>query len=370
MVAMIPDTTPQQQLRIRRFWMAAGSYAFFVALIVLGQALGTVSLTLPATGLLIAAVALVNLVIYLVFVFGLNLRFRDKSLTMLQMTVGILVITTTIFFIDTVRGAFLLLYVACFSFGLFRLRVTQFLLLTVLIITGYGTVVALLTVHRPEQVALGVELVQVLVLSALFVWFSFLGGYINRLRERVEELAVRDELTTLVNRRELFNILDREVEQARREGDPISVLIVDVDDFKSVNDRWGHLVGDHVLREVARALVRGVRRGDVVGRYGGEEFLVILSDPEIEGALACGERLRHSVEHLGIETGGTRLSVTISVGATTYVPPEPLNATLARADSALYEAKAAGKNRVAAGRLSDPAGDAPPGLLERPVREA
>ncbi|MGE4518495.1 MAG: GGDEF domain-containing protein [Desulfobacteraceae bacterium] len=348
MFNLIPQKNIQQQLRIRRFFMAAFSYLFFILLIMLCQSIGIFTLSLYETTVMISSVLLINLLFYLLFIFDINLYFKDKSLTMAQMTTAMIVIMVTIYYINNVRGAFLLLYVVSFSFGMFRLKIRQFLILTCLIIASYSAIIVLLSIYHPETIDIRLEMIRLLVLSVVFTWFSFLGGYINRLREKVEELATKDELTKLCNRRRLFEVLDREVELARRQYSPFTLLMVDIDNFKSINDTYGHLAGDQVLREVGAAMKKTIRTVDYVGRYGGEEFLVILSYPSLENAVVCANRIRQIIEDLSIEFSSHKISVTISTGSTVYCPEESLDTTLARADKALYMAKARGKNTVVA----------------------
>lgn len=190
------------------------------------------------------------------------------------------------------------------------------------------------------------ELINLLVLSVVFIWFSFLGAYINRLREKVEELATKDELTKVCNRRRLFEVLEREVELAKRQFAPFTILMIDIDNFKSINDTYGHLAGDKALKEVAQTMKQTLRKCDYLGRYGGEEFLVILSYPTLKNSCVCAERIRKKIENLTIESNNQMIKVTISTGSTIYCPEESLDATLARADKALYMAKESGKNKV------------------------
>lgn len=183
MVTLFLQKNTEQQLRIRRFLMAAFSYLFFIALIMLCQCLGIFTLSIFETIIMITSIMLINLFFYLLFVFDVNLYFKDKSLTMLQMTTAMVVIMVTLYYIDDARSAFLLLYVVSFSFGMFRLKVRQFLILTGLIIGSYSIVVVLLSTYHPDKVNLKLEMINLLVLTVVFTWFSLLGGYINRLRK-------------------------------------------------------------------------------------------------------------------------------------------------------------------------------------------
>jgi two-component system, cell cycle response regulator len=166
---------------------------------------------------------------------------------------------------------------------------------------------------------------------------------------RLEELARTDPLTGLVNRRVLVERLQAEVERARRYEGAITLLMIDLDHFKRINDQHGHLVGDEVLRAVAVLLTSAVRSVDVVSRYGGEEFVVVLPETPPMGATSFAERIREKLEQHGfVGGGGGVLGVTASIGLASFPGPriETVEDLLARADEALYRAKADGRNRV------------------------
>ena len=166
---------------------------------------------------------------------------------------------------------------------------------------------------------------------------------------RLEELATTDALTRLINRRALLERLSVEVDRARRFKSQLSLLMVDLDHFKSVNDEHGHLGGDQVLRQMGTLLMGAVRTIDVVARYGGEEFIVILPETSPEGAAVFAERLRKLVAEQVFEAGEERkFHLTCSIGVATFpssrtASPEDL---FARADEALYRAKSGGRNQV------------------------
>ena len=346
MISLIPQTSSDQQLRIKRFLMAALSYIVFLFLIIICQQLGIFILSFTNTIAMAGIVFVLNLSFYIIFRTGFNLKFSDKSLTTIQMASAMLVIMVTIYFIDEVRGTFLLLYIVTLSFGIFRLRTRQFLIFTGLIILSYLTVVFIMMKFQPHRTDIRVEIIRLSVIAVVFIWFSFIGGYINRLHQKIEEMATIDELTKLCNRRKLFTVLKRETELAKRDHAPFCILMADIDNFKRINDNYGHQTGDLVLRKIAERLKRSLRKCDYIGRYGGEEFLLILSYPTLDNALICSERLRNLIDTMEIETDKEPIHVSLSIGATVYIPDEPVEKTLSRADNALYRAKANGKNRI------------------------
>ena len=169
------------------------------------------------------------------------------------------------------------------------------------------------------------------------------------LYERALNSALKDPLTGLSNREAMESYLRREMAAARRHGTALALLLIDVDRFKSINDGYGHLVGDTVLSEVARTLLHCCRDSDIVFRYGGEEFVVVLASTDLSGAERVAERIRAAVEALDIDSAGQHLGVTVSAGVTTLGIDDDRTSLLARSDRLLYEAKAEGRNRVVSG---------------------
>jgi two-component system, cell cycle response regulator len=161
----------------------------------------------------------------------------------------------------------------------------------------------------------------------------------------LEDLAYRDELTELPNRRGATRQLDVLISRARRHGHQLALLLVDADRFKAINDEHGHAVGDIVLRELAARLRERVRREDVVGRWGGEEFVVALPETTPDGAAAVAESLRAAIAGTPVEADGLALDVTVSIGVAAWTGQD-LDDLVARADTALYGAKTTGRNRV------------------------
>lgn len=181
------------------------------------------------------------------------------------------------------------------------------------------------------------------------IMVSFLLGYmvIMRLVRKLQHLSHHDSLTGLLNRRAIEYLLNREMQRLQRFDEHFSVLSVDIDHFKRINDRLGHAAGDAVLCAVAQTLQAHAREVDRVARFGGEEFCVLLPHTLHEGAVLAAERLREAINLVSIPWNDEVISVTISTGlATADNPDESLDGLLKRADDALYRAKAEGRNRV------------------------
>jgi diguanylate cyclase (GGDEF)-like protein len=172
-------------------------------------------------------------------------------------------------------------------------------------------------------------------------------------RESLRMAATYDFLTRLLNRGEIAGLLDRELIRGKRESRPVGIILADIDHFKSINDSFGHLAGDVVLVEVAKRLKSDLRAYDGAGRYGGEEFLLILPGCDLATTTRRAETIRQLVSTSGIMIGKEAKQVTVSIGVTVAEPDRKasVEALLAEADTALYRAKQNGRNRVE-GRLS------------------
>ncbi len=169
------------------------------------------------------------------------------------------------------------------------------------------------------------------------------------LYKKVQELTITDTLTQVFNRRHLLDRLNEEVERSKKFNHNLSFLMADIDHFKKYNDHYGHLVGDAILRETSRAIKENLRQIDFMGRYGGEEFLIILTMTDKEQAKFAAERIRQAVEHKHIRAYDEDLKVTISIGISTFpADADEAPSLIDRADGALYQAKHKGRNKVCA----------------------
>lgn len=365
---LMPIEDSAMRLRLRRQLMGIFSYLMF--LLPLTLAVGQGWMRFGYVGLLWFGVLVfaLNLGFFLAIRSGLSLRLSDPGLTWLQIAASMVVALILIHFANEVRTHLLMLFVASLFFGVFGLNRMQFLVITASAVIAY----ALLLVWESslgmlEDGRVRIEAMNLMVLGMMLTWLSLIGSYVVRLRaslaskreelevalQRLTKLVSHDELTGAYNRRHLMDILERESERAERCKHTFSVCLIDIDRFKSVNDRYGHAVGDEVLQQFCKRMLQAARRIDWVGRnvddstfgrYGGEEFLLVLPYSPLIGAQRCLERLRVELNR-PYDTAAGALTVTFSAGVAEHRPGELAAATLERADQALYRAKHAGRNQ-------------------------
>ena len=186
--------------------------------------------------------------------------------------------------------------------------------------------------------------------AALASTFGFLLMHTERAEARALRLATIDPLTGAYNRRTFHEIAERELSRARRAGQPLSIIMMDIDHFRAVNEKHGHRVGDEVLQRFAEVVRSAMRKEDMLVRFGGEEFLVLLPDVPGPGAVVVAGRIRRTVAAAPLEVNGLQLPLTVSLGVAARLDegPESLETLLDRADGALNLAKERGRNRVVA----------------------
>ena len=230
--------------------------------------------------------------------------------------------------------------------------------------TAFGLAALFLLTDKPIAMPHGSHLERFATMSVFILTIGrcmFIGIFSSSMRQslyksgvelkeaykRIEELAELDELTGSFNRRCIMRMLDDEIARAHRSKTPCSIALIDLDWFKRINDAYGHPTGDEVLRTFAITVFANIRSIDKFGRYGGEEFLLVLPDTPDDGAARILDRLRAIIADLDWSAFSPGMQVTISAGVATLKPNETPDTFLARADSALYAAKARGRNRIA-----------------------
>jgi len=370
----------QQALRLRRVEMGCISYLFTLSMVAVCWWLGYFGL--PVLLNYFVTVVLLNVAFYMAIRTDFNLRFSDPSMTLAQICMSILPGLYVMYYAQQVRGVLLLLCVSAAMYGLFQFRTRDFIVVTAVLVGGYGLLILTMYFSGAGNINPQIEVLSLCALLATFVQFSVLGGYIGSLRQkvkeknkelaarnddlehalrRIEELAMRDELTGVFNRRYLMETIRNEKHRCERSGAVFSICILDVDHFKRVNDTFGHLIGDEVLQAIATSATGALRQTDYFGRYGGEEFALVLTGTTVEGAYITAERVRTRIEALRFPSVSADLNVTVSIGIADSRFSEETTMTFKRADDALYKAKQHGRNRcvIATPALPSHTGAAP-----------
>jgi diguanylate cyclase (GGDEF)-like protein len=351
-----------RRVRQRRHTLAIQivSYALGAAALLVYAFAGTISLFIPTTFFLCGTTVIG--VFAVLSETHVNDRFDDHFLTVFQ--VGAHVVIQLAFLIAAPQIGYAFLNVLFLIFAVASLRMTSFQALVAWTLTAVGVAPIFLLTRIPlgMPVATPTERFGALLCFVLTIGqCAFVGLYGESLRKklyrsglklkeayrRIEELAELDELTGSYNRRCIMRMLGEEMTRARRIETRCSIALIDLDWFKRINDAHGHPTGDEVLRTFAITMFANIRTIDRFGRYGGEEFLLVLPDTPVDGAAQILERLREIIADLDWSAFSPGMRVTISAGVTTLQPNETPDTFLARADRALYSAKARGRNQIA-----------------------
>ena len=293
---------------------------------------------------------------------GVGDRFSDHYLTVFQISAHMALQFVFLLSVPTIGVAFLSVLFLIFAFGTLRMTSIQAMLTWAIATAG------LAAVFLASDLPIGMPVATKLQRTASMLCFilvigqcAFLGLFGATLRkilyrrsielkaayQRIEELAELDELTGSYNRRCIMRLLDAEIEKSRQTSTPCAIALIDLDWFKRINDAHGHPVGDEVLRTFAITIFANIRPADCFGRYGGEEFLLLLPGMDGEAASRMLDRLRGIVADLDWSAFSPGMRVTISAGVVTLRDNDTADTFLVRADSALYSAKAQGRNRIA-----------------------
>ncbi|MBU6954190.1 GGDEF domain-containing protein [Hahella sp. HN01] len=349
-----------QHIRKRRTLMTFGSYLLTFAVAMAGWASGLLELRY-AVHFLIMSVA-INGGFYLCFLSNWNLSRKDPNLTEEQMLVSLFPPLYIMYFMDDnqARSAVAMVAIIPLLYGILGIDTKRYIRVAAAYFGGYLGLLGLLLWLKPRLVTPNSELVLLTALFMVMAQMALIGGFISNLRaslraknhqlnealEKISVMASTDELTGLCTRRELMKQLSNELSRCRRSSGALSLCLLDIDHFKRINDSYGHQAGDAVLKKVAETMQSLVRSIDCLGRYGGEEFLLILPQTPLDGAFITAERLRRAVMDISFPEVAPEFRVTISLGAAELEEGEAMEGLIARADQALYAAKGAGRNRV------------------------
>lgn len=291
---------------------------------------------------------------------GVTLHWREPSLSAwLAMGLLLAFLATALPMSEGRIGAVMLFYPLMLLVS-FRLGKWALIVVSLSASAGYAATVALALHDHGLRLSPTLELLQWLVFSLVTFSFVITGCGVNGLRrslavkhrnlaealEQVRDLAIRDDLTGLFNRRHIMEVLERQKALADSHDYPFSVCYVDLDDFKRINDAFGHDGGDRVLRRFAEHTQGVLREGDYLARLGGEEFILVLPQSGLEGARRVAERLRTSWAACDFRTDHGPPAVSLCAGVACYRHGESVDQLIARADHALYLAKSSGRNRV------------------------
>ncbi len=178
-------------------------------------------------------------------------------------------------------------------------------------------------------------------------------GQLKEEKEKLEEIAYKDPLTGLNNRRLFLEEVNRILNLARRHGEPLTIALLDVDNFKRINDEYGHDIGDLVLKKLAEIIEKNVRSTDIAARYGGEEFIIALPRTDENGALLVAERIRQDFKRSKVKVNSLEIGTTVSIGIASYKEGDDIETIIKKADEALYQAKRTGKDKVVIYREED-----------------
>jgi diguanylate cyclase len=290
------------------------------------------------------------------FRLGYNNSLSDPSMTLPQIIAALLIMLIVAYLERKTQIALVPFILIAFSFGIFRLSTSTLVLLSVACLGAYFGIIVLRGYQNGYASHFRADLMQWFVLALTLPGMILVGKQIQSLRqllrvtrhqlEHYEEKSIRDELTGLYNRRRLQTELDQAKLQADAVGVPFSICLIDIDHFKEINDSHGHLTGDTILREFAEVARDSVRDSDILGRYGGDEFLQILPNTVVKGAVMHAERLRIYAHFLDFQKVLAQKHISLSIGVAQYRSGEKITDLISRADSALYQAKQRGRNRV------------------------
>ncbi|MDB5764911.1 MAG: hypothetical protein JWQ21_3906 [Herminiimonas sp.] len=347
------------RIRLRTTLFASADYAVNVLILFGFAAAGTVSYGIP---LKILAIGLVFNAIFLSGIAsGFTQRLRDPSMTAIQLLAACGINLLGLLLAPQIAYMFIVNLFVPLSYGSLHFQQRMFLAAWIFLSCALGA--AMLTIGEHANIALATPVERLLFWIVMVIAlgrFLAINAEVARLRAglqnkndqlgamtaRLADLASRDELTGLWNRREFMRLLQDESRRAVRSRSNFCVALIDIDHFKQVNDRFGHLVGDAVLHELAQLLETMRRATDSVARYGGEEFTLLLVGPKLSTATVALERIRNQVAQHNWESAASGLQLTISAGIAGWQPGETMLQVLDRADGALYEAKNAGRNCV------------------------
>lgn len=352
------STVPTRRLRVAQAGLAMLLMAFSVAMLVYAARVGGAPTALVAGW---ATISLGGLAAFFIAIrSGWSERLAEPSLTLPQMVFAIACAAAAYAMAGPLRGGVFPVLMVILMFGMFRLRPRVLAGVGLYAVVVFAAVMLLMAWRQPLVYVPAVEYGHFLMLAAMLPAVSLLAARVAGLRQhngrqrhdlaqavaRIQELATHDELTGLINRRHMVALLEQERQRCVRSGRGFCVALIDIDHFKQINERHGHDGGDALLRGFAREALGAIRVADVLARWDGETFVLLLSDARLPLARGGVERLRLRIEAAALLDGKPTQRITVSAGLTEHIAGEAVSDALARADRALYQAKAEGRNRT------------------------
>lgn len=355
-MALLLGTESFRRVRVLRTLASILVFVLCVLLISVGVSSGWIN---PVKGTALSVLMLTScLVFYVAIRSGWSERFREPALTLVQVLTAQTWIALAYSITNEAHGATLILYALVMFFGVFNMDARSAKISGTYVMLVAGASMLYKSETDPVLYPGRIELVNYVFVVVTVPVMAYLATQIaamrNRLKaqkrdlaaalDRIREMATRDELTGLINRRQLLLVLQEYKTLLKRNNLEVWVAMLDLDHFKRVNDTWGHGVGDEVLKGFAHQARTVMRSADVIARWGGEEFLIVMLETPGTNPNVGIERLRASLSEAMISASVPDLRIGFSAGLARCLSTEPIEATIDRADAALYQAKAKGRN--------------------------
>lgn len=300
------------------------------------------------------------MIVYALIRSGYSLRWADPSLAFVQMLFAIACNAAAFALAGDGRGVTLPLLAVILMFGMFGLSIQQVITVAVYGLMLFAEAILFSLLRETERTtyylygAYYFMVVIVLASSTFLTWrlcemrehMRHQKLQLTRALEKIQQTANYDELTGAANRRHMLQLIQYESQRSDRSANPLLVAMLDIDYFKRINDTYGHQAGDVALQKFTKTVQEKIRVTDTLARWGGEEYLILLTETELDVGLICLERVRAAVAADVVKFAGSWISLTVSIGVTRYQPGEAFEKTLTRADEALYAAKAQGRNQI------------------------
>jgi diguanylate cyclase (GGDEF)-like protein len=338
---------------------AAATAAVMALVLALAAALGGISPAAAAAGG-IALAALIG-ILYAALRTGYSARLSTAGFATAQVAALFLLLACLTYLADNAPPVIAVLYLVAMTFGMLQLDRTRLSIIAAIALVLHGTAVFML-IDSGHKLSLAAAWTQLGALALAFAWFIYASGTVRDLRARLAEAhrrlhelgaeaddrASRDTLTGVYHHRHLMEALEREIARAERLGKPVSVARVDLDRLGSINQAHGHEAGDVALKRFTAAAAGALRDVDIFGRYGGKEFLAIMPDTDLKGAVIAAERVRAAVGREPVPEVSGRRHLSCTLGVAQHRRGENTRLVISRAEAGLIYAKAAGRDRVVA----------------------